>query len=52
MVRCDDERVITSDEDVRIPSTGDMISNSTDMDDKIRDLLSRCTPPQPCRGVK
>ena len=52
MVRCDDGRVITSDEDVRIPSTGGMISNSTDMDDKIRDLLSRCTPPQPCRGVK
>lgn len=45
MVRCDDGRVITSDEDVRIPSTGAMIPNSTDMDDKIRDLLGRCNPP-------
>lgn len=42
MVRCDDGRVITADEDVRIPSTGGMISNATDMDDKIRRLLARC----------
>ena len=42
MVRCDDGRVITSDEDVRIPSTGGVISNETDMDDRIRRLLARC----------
>ena len=45
LVRCDDGRVIASDEQQRIPASGGTISNSTDMDDKIRDLLARCNPP-------
>ena len=46
MVRCDDGRVITSDEDIPIPSTGITIPNtSTLMDDTIRRMLAECGAP-------
>lgn len=45
MVRCDDGRVITADEDVRIPTTGGLINASTGMGDDIRTLLARCALP-------
>ena len=45
MVRCDDGRVITADEDVRIPTTGGLIPSETGMGDDIRSLLARCAAP-------
>ena len=45
MVRCDDGRVITADEDVRIPTTGGLIEAETGMGDDIRGLLARCAAP-------
>ena len=46
MVRCDDGRVITADENVRIPTTGGLVRNDeTGMGDDIRRLLARCATP-------
>ena len=45
MVRCDDGRVITADEDVSIPTTGSVIEASAGMGDDMRDLLARCAAP-------